>query len=156
MSNADWLLAIATVILAWATYRMANQTRDLVRLSSLIEETRLSIEQNWKLWEHRNEIWTPVAPRLTDAEWKWRLGILNHLNLLQFAYRRFTHGIDKSRSRESLDSWIIKAKRAIGQAKGDKTGAAQLRQLLQRGEGFPQDFIDWMQKEGIITGSDYL
>jgi len=151
------LIDIATIALALATFYLAYQTHRLVRHASLSEETRLSMEQNWKLWEHRDEIWIPVAPQgLTDEEWKWRLGILNHLNLLLFAYRRYTFGIDRFRNKKSLAPWVTKSKRAIGQVRKDQIGATQLKQLLQRGEGFPQDFIDWMQEQDIITGADYL
>ena len=81
--SLELLLIIATVALAGATFYLAYQTHRLVNLSSLSEGTRLSMEQNWRLWEHRDKLWVPVAPQgLTDDDWKWRLGILNHLNLL--------------------------------------------------------------------------
>ena len=157
MVNYDSLLAFATVTLAIVTFYLAYQTHRLVSLSSLSEDIRLSMEQNWRLWKNRKDVWVPVAPRdLTDEEWKWRLALLNHLNLLLFAYRRHTFLFAKLFSERNLDSWVTKSKRMVGQVRSDQVGAAQLRQLLQKGEGFPQDFIDWMEEQGIVTGADYL
>jgi hypothetical protein len=153
----ELLLVVVTGVLAVATFYLAYQTHRLVSLSSVSEDTRLSMEQNWRLWEHRKEVWVPVAPQgLTDEEWKWRLSILNHLNLLLLAYRSHTFGVAKLWGKKNLGPRATKSKRVIGQVRNDQVGRGQLRQLLQRGEGFPQDFIGWMEDQGIITGADYL
>jgi hypothetical protein len=146
---------LVAAIYAYFTYGLWQSTQDLVRLTLLIDETRLSIEQNWRLWEHRKEVHIPVASEsLTDEQWKWRLPLLNHFNLLLLAYRRHMLDIDKSTSKQTLDNWVLKSQREISNVRNNPDGKKQLKLLFQEAEGFPRDFVSWMKAKGIIIPDD--
>jgi hypothetical protein len=107
------------------------------------------------LWEHRKEVHIPVASEsLTDEQWKWRLPLLNHFNLLLLAYRRHMLDIDKSTSKQTLDSWVLKSQREISNVRNNPDGKKQLKLLFQEAEGFPRDFVSWMKAKGIIIPDD--
>lgn len=146
------ILATATVVLAVATLYLAYQTHRLATLSALFEETQISIEQNWRLWEYRKKIHVPVAPEaLDDTQWRWRLSILNHLNLLLHVYRRETFGIGRFFKGRNLEPYIAKARTAFKAFQEDAVGSQQLTLLLAEGEGFPSDFVKWLRDNRIYV-----
>lgn len=156
------ILTVATIILASATIYLAYQTHALVRFSMLLGSHQSTREHNWKLFENRDKVKILVAPELTPKEWKWRITILHHLNSLQFQYQRHDFGLLAwlrrmlGREPNVPISVVNKSTRAMAQVKCDATGREQLRQLLSPGEGFPQQFIDWMIEQNIITRADLL
>lgn len=145
MDAGTFILAAATVYLAYQTHRLAT-------LTALFEETQISIEQNWRLWEHREQIHVPVAPESLNAEqWRWRLSILNHLNLLLYAYRRETFLVGKILGHRNLEPHIAKARTAFRAFQADANGSQQLTLLLSEGEGFPSDFVKWLRDNRIYV-----
>ncbi len=157
---ATILLAFVTFLLALFTFYMAAQTHKMARNVTLIEGTRLSIEQNWRQLENWDEIWVPVAQHLdlTSEERKVRVGLLNHLNLLLLHYQTQTKGIGplEKPDNDRLAPWIAKSKTAMSEVRNDPVGKRQLELLLgQEGEGFSKDFRDWMLDCEIIYKIDY-
>jgi hypothetical protein len=149
------MLELVTLLLAAATVYLAYQTHRLAAHAALSERTRISIDQNWRLWQHREQLWVPVAPEaLKEEEWRWRLPLLNHFNLLLLSYRHAMFGLGRLTGRHALREEAAKSKAALPIARNDSTGVAQLKQLLKYREGFPSAFVEWMESEEIILPSD--
>jgi hypothetical protein len=166
MVEANWALAVVTLALVGVTWCYAIHTKQLVeetvktaklaeqsaRYDAIVEMTRLSVEQNWQLWEHRKEVHVPVAPAgLTDEDWAYRLPLLNHLDLVLLAWRGNQAGLVSS---EEVASWAAKSKLYMAELRESEIAKRQLHLLWRRGEGFPDEFRQWMFASGILREED--
>jgi hypothetical protein len=151
----SYVLALAALASAYFAYKTNKKMKMNMEQFTSHDLKRLFNEQNWNLYLHHKEL-PPILPSwrgLSDKAWAWRVLHLNHLNLLETAYKDHKLGLI---GEEDLNDWKKRAKYWFSHLYSEsddadiREGSKMLKQVLQPEEGYSKEFRQWLRENRII------
>jgi hypothetical protein len=153
----ELLAIVATLCLMHRQHRKdLEQVRLQLNQNIRQKAVELSIERNLQHLLEPKHLPTdlPYWKGLSDEEKRWRVFLLNHLNLLYLVYEDHEQ---KLADTEDLQIWKSKATWILGdickaESPGLAEGRAVLQQLLRPEEGVGSSrFRRWLKEEGVVS-----
>lgn len=150
------ICAAGAVIYAALQVRASRRQLEHASAATL---TSLSNQHNWVVFDRHKDL-PPALPAwvsLTDSGWAWRVLHLNHLNIPMLFYGDCKRDLT---SKSDFDAWKLMAKNWFDHLASDnqdpqikdqlKEGLDSLKEVLRPEEGYPEEFRNWLVKNGIV------
>jgi hypothetical protein len=152
---AQIISSFLTVVLLIYAVRQLQAVRAQLRVSSEQDLTAQSNQHNWDLWTHWDDL-PPMLPAWHGLDRRgagWRVLCLNHLNLLQLAWREHN---DRSLNEADYQHWKVVARYWFRDLRPDaadpeiQQGFRTLASILGEEGAYGEDFCLWMVQEQIV------
>ena len=154
-ASAAWVEVVLVIITLLVMCRQLRQIRRQLDQNLHHRTVELSIEQNWRHLINEDCLPEdlPYWQNLSTQAKRWRVFLLNHLNLLYLVYEDHDKNLVDG---EKLQDWKNKSTWILGdvckaESPGLAEGRAVLQQLLTPEEGVgSRKFRRWLREESVV------